>query len=114
MYIFIYLWKIALHCVSKSQENIFSSFPCVHACFVSGGCCLYVACGDTMLFVYVACMGGLVQFCYVFLVDILSSSHSLVLIHCAQMTENIFPYCRDSVSITLVSENKPMTQVSSK
>ena len=30
-----------------------------------------------MLFVYVAFMGGLVQFCWVFLVDILSSSHSL-------------------------------------
>ena len=30
-----------------------------------------------MLFVYVAFMGGLVQFCWVFLVDIPSSSHSL-------------------------------------
>ena len=30
-----------------------------------------------MLFVYVTFMGGLVQFCWVFLVDILSSSHSL-------------------------------------
>ena len=30
-----------------------------------------------MLFVYVAFMGGLVQFCWIFLVDILSSSHSL-------------------------------------
>ena len=30
-----------------------------------------------MLFVYVAFMGDLVQFCWVFLVDILSSSHSL-------------------------------------
>ena len=29
-----------------------------------------------MLFVYVAFMGSLVQFCWVFLVDILSSSHS--------------------------------------
>ena len=44
---------------------------------MSGGCRLYVVCGDTMLFVYVAFMGGLVQFCWVFLVDILSSSHSL-------------------------------------
>ena len=30
-----------------------------------------------MLFVYVAFMGSLVQFCWVFLVDILSSNHSL-------------------------------------
>ena len=30
----------------------------MHACFVSGGCRLYVVCGDTMLFVYVAFMGG--------------------------------------------------------
>ena len=30
-----------------------------------------------MLFVYVAFVGSLVQFCWVFLVDILSSSHSL-------------------------------------
>ena len=30
-----------------------------------------------MLFVYVTFMGGLVQSCWVFLVDILSSSHSL-------------------------------------
>ena len=59
------------------KENILSSFPCMHACFVSGGCRLYVVCGDTMLFVYVAFMGGLVQFCWVFLVDIPSSSHSL-------------------------------------
>ena len=59
------------------KENILSLFLRVHAYFVSGGCCLYVACGDTMLFVYVAFMGGLVQFCWVFLVDILSSSHSL-------------------------------------
>ena len=29
------------------------------------------------MFVYVAFMGGLVQFCWVFLVDILSSSHFL-------------------------------------
>ena len=51
----------------------------MHACFVSGGCRLYmyVAFGDTMLFVYVAFMGGLVQSCWVFQVDILSSSHSL-------------------------------------
>ena len=49
----------------------------MHACFVSGGCRLYVVCGDTILFVYVAFMGDLVQFCWVFLVDIPSSSHSL-------------------------------------
>ena len=42
----------------NQKENILSSFLCVHACIVSGGCCLCVACEDTTLFVYVACMGG--------------------------------------------------------
>ena len=60
------------------KENILSSFVCVHVSFVSGDviCMLHV---ETLwpVFVYVACMGSLVQFCWIFQVDILSSSHSL-------------------------------------
>ena len=72
-FLLVEIYFLSFECSELEGKFILSSF----LCFVSGGCCLYVACGDTMLFVYVTFMGGLVQSCWVFLVNILSSSHSL-------------------------------------